>query len=105
MVSIPKSLMMIHFDDVDGWLKAYRSMPAQLVARAVIKAFRERYFLSQKAAADKTGLSPNTISKWEIGRHSLNWATKEALVRSGWFKPQHFGLDAPAADFGGADDE
>lgn len=98
---IPKALLALRFDDTDGWLKAYRSFNVQDVARAVMLAFRRRYFLSQKSAAEKIGVSANTWNKWESGQHSIRWNSKEGLVKNGWFKPQHFGLDADPADFEG----
>lgn len=97
--TIPKLLLAMRFDDTDGWLKAYRSFNVQDVARAVMMAFRRRYFLSQKSAAEKIGVSTNTWNKWESGAHSIRWNSKEGLVKNGWFKPQHFGLDADPAEF------
>ena len=95
----PKELRGIHFDDAEGWLKAYRSNDEQTVARSVILAFRRRYFLSQKDAAEKLGISPNTLNKWENGTAKIRWKSRNDLVSAGWFKPQHFGLDVPASDF------
>jgi len=96
---IPKELLGIHFDDIEGWLKAYRSNETQLVARSVISAFRRRYILSQKDAAEKLGISPNTLNRWENGLSQIRWKSRNELVCAGWFKPQHFGLDVPASDF------
>ncbi len=95
----PKELQGIHFDDTEGWIKAYRSHNEQVVARSVILAFRRRYFLSQKDAASKLGISNNTLNKWENGLAKIRWKSRNDLVTAGWFKPQHFGLDVPATDF------
>lgn len=97
--TLPKELLNIHFDDAEGWLKAYRSHNAQVVARSVIIAFRRRYFLSQKDAAEKLGIASNTMNKWERGLSNIRWKSRNDLVKAGWFKPQHFGLDVPATDF------
>lgn len=96
---IPKELLAIHFDDLQGWLAAYRSHDAQLVGRSMISAFRRRYFLSQNDAAKKLGVATNTLSGWENGTSKIRWKSRNELVTAGWFKPQHFGLDAPASDF------
>lgn len=97
--TIPKALLEIHFDDSEGWLRAWRSFNPQLVARAVILAFRRRYLISQETAASRMGISVSTISKWESGKHAIRWNSKEGLVKMKWFKPQHFGLDADPSEF------
>lgn len=102
---IPKELLAIHFDDLAGWLAAYRSHDAQLVGRSMISAFRRRYFLSQNDAAKKLGVATNTLSGWENGTSKIRWKSRNELVTAGWFKPQHFGLDAPASDFTNEGDE
>jgi DNA-binding XRE family transcriptional regulator len=96
---IPVNLQGIHFDDISGWLNGYRSYNAQTVARAVIMAFRKRYFLSQVDAAAKLGISTPTLARWEAGKSKIRWKSRNELCSSGWFKPQHFGLDVPASDF------
>lgn len=95
----PKDLLGIRFDDLEAWLKAYRSYNVQMVARAMINAFRRRYFLSQAAAAKKLGITVSTLHKWENGLSSIRWKSRHELVSSGWFKPQHFGLDVDGAEF------
>lgn len=96
---IPKALTEIHFDDASAWLEAYRNYPAGQVMRAVFSAFRKRYFLSQKDAAERIGISETTFAKWERGMHNLRWCSRHQLIKNRWFKPQHFGLDANAAEF------
>lgn len=97
--TVPNALLGIRFDDVGAWMAAYRSTNAQLVARAVISAFRKRYFLSQKSAAEKLGISEATYNKWENGLSNIRWKSQNDLVSAGWFKPQHFGLDVDGAEF------
>lgn len=99
----PKELSGIHFDDAEGWLKAYRNHSPQLVARSVVMAFRRRYFLSQKDAARKLGVSTSTLNKWENGLSVIRWKSRNDLVSNGWFQPQHFGLDVPAEEFTSVD--
>lgn len=102
---IPKKLLAIHFDDLQGWLAAYRSHDAQLVGRSMISAFRGRYLLSQKEAAKRLGVATNTLSGWENGKSKIRWKSRNELVTAGWFKPQHFGLDAPASEFTGKEED
>lgn len=100
---IPEELTKIHFDDKDGWLAAYRGCRTHddflTIARAMIGAFRRRFFLSQTEAGRKLGVSAGTINKWENGLAEIRWKSKREMLASEWFKPFHFGLDADAAEF------
>lgn len=88
---IPAWLASIHFDNHPEWLAAYKKAPAPLVARAVMAAYRRRYFLSVDAAAKKLGVSKSAIMAWEAGKSRMQWNSKVHLVRSGQFHPEHLG--------------
>lgn len=89
--AIPAWLGAIHFDNHAEWLAAYKKAPAAMVARAVLAAYRRRYFLSVEAAAKKLGVSKSAIMAWEAGRANMQWNSKVHLVRSGQFHPEHLG--------------
>lgn len=109
---VPAPLLNIRFDDLTSWLLAYSKYKEILVLRAVIYAFRRRFFLSQREACKMLGISTNSWNRWELGRISLRSDTRRNLILNGWFKPQHFGMDIAAeqfikelSSFGGGDSE
>lgn len=89
--AVPAWLEAIHFDNHAEWLAAYKKAPASLVARAVIRAYRNRYFLSIEAAAQKLCVSKSAIIAWEKGTSKMQWNSKVHLVLSGQFHPEHLG--------------
>lgn len=97
---LPKDLQGIPFENISGWLMAYKGRAAALVLRATFAAFRARHLLSIEDAAAMVGVSPATWSHWEKGTREIRHATKRELVKNGWFTPQHFGLSASAEEIG-----
>lgn len=98
--SLPAPLKVIPFENVSGWLMAYKGFKAPLVLRACFMAFRARHMLSIDDAANMVGVSPATWGSWEKGTREIRHAMKRELVKNGWFTPQHFGLSAHAEEIG-----
>lgn len=98
--SLPAPLKAIPFENVSGWLMAYKGFKAPVVLRAVFMAFRARHLLSIDDAASMVGVSPATWGSWEKGTREIRHAMKRELVKNGWFTPQHFGLSASAEEIG-----
>ena len=97
---LPADLLTIPFENISGWLMAYKGRPAPLVMRAIFIAFRKRHLLSIDDAATMVGVSPATWASWEKGTREIRHAMKRELVRNDWFTPQHFGLSASAQEIG-----
>jgi|CXWL01.1.fsa_nt_gi DNA-binding XRE family transcriptional regulator len=99
--AVPSELLNIRFDDLITWLYAYtqKRYSEADVLRAVIYAFRRRYFYSQAAACKMLGISKNSLNRWELGKAEIRLETKRNLIVNGWFKPQHFGMDIDAQKF------
>lgn len=98
--NIPAWLAQLDFDDYAGWAAAHKKAAAPLVARAALAAYRRRNFLSVAACAKRLGFSQTAILGWESGKNKMQWSSRVDLVRSGEFKPEHFGGSGSAADVG-----
>lgn len=97
---LPLALVSIPFENVTGWLMAYRAYKPAPVLRACFCAFRARHLLSIDDAAHMVGVSAATWGSWEKGTREIRHAMKRELVKNGWFTPQHFGLSASAEEIG-----
>jgi hypothetical protein len=98
-LTVPSYVERTPFDNISSWVQLYKEVPHQIVEMGVCAAFRRRYFLSLAAAAEKIGVSTTTWACWENGTRRMRPSSKKELVVTGWFTPQHFGLEAAAEEF------
>lgn len=84
------------FRNLNGWIEAYKNFDKQKVQAAMFRAARRDMFLSLNSAALKFGCSRKAWETWEKENapNVLQWNTKAALVETGFFYPQHFGVES-----------